>query len=60
MSHGLFEILQGNNSTNGLFIAAIGDSQKMWTHGNEPAFTLIPNFLLTGIAAMLVGLAVSA
>ena len=30
----------------------------MWPHGNEPAFTLIPNFLMTGIAAMLVGLAI--
>ncbi len=30
----------------------------MWPHGSEPAFTLIPNFLITGIAAMLVGLAI--
>jgi hypothetical protein len=30
----------------------------MWPHGDEPAFTLIPNFLLTGIAAMIVGLAI--
>jgi hypothetical protein len=30
----------------------------MWPHGNEPAFTLIPNFLVTGIAAMIVGLIV--
>ena len=30
----------------------------MWPHGNEPAFTLIPNFLMTGIAAMIVGLAI--
>lgn len=57
MSHGFFEILQGNVSTSGLFIYAIGEAQKMWPHGNEPALTLIPNFLLTGIAAMIVGLA---
>jgi len=58
MSHGFFEILQGNVPTGGLFISAIGEAQKMWPHGNEPAFTLIPNFLMTGIAAMIVGLAI--
>ena len=58
MSHGFFEILQGNIPTGGLFISAIGEAQKMWPHGNEPAFTLIPNFLMTGIAAMIVGLAI--
>lgn len=57
MSHGFFEILQGSVPTDGLFISAIGEAQKMWPHGDEPAFTLIPNFLLTGIAAMIVGLA---
>ena len=58
MSHGFFEILQGNTPTGGLFISAIGEAQKMWPHGNEYAFTLIPNFLMTGIAAMMVGLAI--
>lgn len=58
MSHGFFETLQGNTSTGNLFISAIGEAQKMWPHGNEPAFTLIPNFLMTGIAAMIVGLAI--
>jgi hypothetical protein len=57
MSHGFFETLQGNVPTGGTYIFAIGEAQKMWPHGNEPAFTLIPNFLLTGIAAMMVGLA---
>lgn len=58
MSHGFFETLQGNVPTRGLFIFAIGEAQKMWPHGNEPAFTIIPNFLLTGIAAMIVGLSI--
>jgi hypothetical protein len=58
MSHGIFETLQGNVPTNGLFISAIGEAQKMWPHGNEYAFTFIPNFLITGIAAMLAGLAI--
>lgn len=58
MSHGFFETLQGDVPTHGLFIFAIGEAQKMWPHGNEPAFTIIPNFLLTGIAAMIVGLTI--
>lgn len=58
ISHGLFETFQGNTPTGGLFISAIGEAYKMWPHGNEYAFTLIPNFLITGIAAMIVGLAI--
>lgn len=58
ISHGFFETLQGNSPTNGMFISAIGINQRMWLHGAEPAFTIIPNYLITGIAAMLVGLAV--
>ena len=58
MSHGFFEVLQGNTPTGGNYISAIGEAQRMWLHGNEPAFTLIPNYLISGIAAMLVGLAI--
>jgi hypothetical protein len=58
MNHGFFEILQGNTPTPNLFIFAIGEAQKMWVHGNEPALTLLPNFLLSGIVAMLIGLAI--
>jgi len=58
INHGFFETLQGNGPTPGSFIFAIGEAQKMWPHGNEPAFTIIPNFLLTGIAAMIVGLSI--
>jgi len=56
--HGFFETLQGNTATNGYVIYAIGEANRIWLHGNEPAFTIIPNFLLTGIAAILVGAAV--
>lgn len=55
MGHGFFEALQGNTVTNGYVINAIGEANRMWLHGTEPAFTILPNFLLTGIAAMLVG-----
>lgn len=58
MGHGFFEMLQGNTATNGYVIDAIGVAHRMWQYGNEPAFTIIPNFLITGIAAMLVGVAV--
>jgi hypothetical protein len=57
MSHGFFELLQGNTPTGGMFIAAIGEAHRMWPHGNEYALTLIPNFLATGILAMTTGLA---
>ena len=57
-NHGLFEILQGNNPTNDGFIEAIGESNRYWIHGTEAAFTLIPNFLITGICVVLSGLAV--
>ena len=59
MSHGFFETLQGSTATNGLFIAAIGEAHRMWLYGSEYAFTLIPNFLITGVAAMLVSLAIA-
>ena len=55
MSHGFFEALQGNTPTDGMFISAIGETHRMWVHGNEYAFTLIPNFLITGILAMVIG-----
>jgi hypothetical protein len=57
MNHGFFEILQGNKPTDGLFILAIGEAQRLWPLGGELAFTLIPNFLITGIVSMIVGAA---
>ena len=53
-NHGLFEILQGNTPTNGFFIEAIGEKHRYWVHGTEAAFTVIHNFLVTGIMAVLV------
>jgi len=58
LDHGFFEILQGNTPTDGLIIQAIGDAQQMWFYGTEEAFTIIPNFLVTGILAVLVSLAI--
>jgi len=56
--HGFFEALQGNTPIKGLIINAIGEANRMWVYGNEPAFTLIPNFFITGIASIIVSLAI--
>jgi hypothetical protein len=56
LDHGFFEGLQGSVATPGPIIQAIGPAQRMWVYGTEEAFTLIPNFLLTGILAIVVGL----
>lgn len=58
MNHGLFESLQGNAPTGGLFVHSIGPRNQMWAYGTEDAFTLIPNFLLTGITAIAVSLTI--
>lgn len=57
LDHGFFEALQGNTATPGFIVQAIGPAQRMWIYGTEEAFTLVPNFLVTGILAMAVGLA---
>lgn len=58
LNHGIFEILQGHTSTNGFYIEAIGEAQRFWTHGTEAAFTVIHNFLYTGILAVLTGVVI--
>jgi hypothetical protein len=58
IDHGIFEILQGNIRPNGLMIAAIGPAQRFWQYGEETALTIVPNFLLTGILAVVFGILV--
>ncbi len=58
LNHGIFEALQGNTPTNGFFIEAIGKSERFWVHGTEGAFTIIPNFLATGIIVIAVSLVI--
>ncbi len=53
LHHGFFEILQGWNPTDGLIISSIGPAQQRWIHGTDEAFTIIPNFLLSGILSVL-------
>lgn len=57
-NHGFFESLQGNTPTDGLIIQAIGEAQRFWALGTEEAFTVIPNFLISGILSMVLGLTV--
>ncbi|MEJ2208382.1 MAG: hypothetical protein P8129_05020 [Anaerolineae bacterium] len=55
MEHGVLEILQGNLATTGLMIDAIGPAHEIWPGAMEPALTIVPNFLITGILAVIVG-----
>jgi hypothetical protein len=57
MDHGFFEAPHGNTPTSGLFIQAIGPANRLWVYGTEDAFTLIPNFLITGILATTLSIA---
>lgn len=58
INHGLLETLQGNRPTSGFFVKALGPghSWTLWGNGSEPAFTLVHNFLLTGVLATIAGL----
>lgn len=59
IQHGIFEILQGNVVTNDFMIDAIGTEQMFWEYATETALTIIPNFLITGIFAVIFGLLVT-
>jgi hypothetical protein len=59
IDHGFFETLQGYTPTPGHIIQAIGVHQRMWIYGTEDAFTLIPNFLLSGITAIALSLLIA-
>ena len=57
IDHGLLETVQGSRPTPGLIVNALGSGYRwtVWKQGGEAAFTLIPNFLVTGIIAILLG-----
>lgn len=54
--HGIGEILQGNSAPKGIMIQAY---PAMQTTAGEPAMTIVPNFLLTGILAIIMGIIVT-
>lgn len=58
LEHGYFEILQGNIRPESLMIASMGAPcvpEEIW-HLCEPAMTILPSFLFTGISSMVLGL----
>jgi MFS family permease len=62
IEHGVFEILQGNARPEGLMISSIGPPcvpELSWNQC-EPAMTVLPNLLITGILAVLLGVMVTA
>jgi hypothetical protein len=59
MEHGFFEVLQGNVSPSSIMIEAIGPAQRFWAYGTERALTIVPNFLVTGILAIIFGILVT-
>ncbi|MEA4908877.1 MAG: hypothetical protein VB089_14735 [Anaerolineaceae bacterium] len=60
LEHGYFEILQGNVRPQGLLIVSIGPPcvpQESW-NGCEPALTILPSFLISGILTVVIALAI--
>lgn len=58
IEHGVGEILQGSVRPEGPVIESWPDSKAFAILGGEPALTVIPNLLVTGIAAVIVAVAV--
>jgi hypothetical protein len=64
LEHGYFKILQGNIAPEIHMISwrpmiyAIGAANRFWAYGFEYAYTIIPNYLITGILAMIFSLLV--
>jgi len=57
IQHGIFESLQGSRAPEGLMFNAIGppcQPEMVW-HACFPAMTLIPNLLVTGVTAIVIG-----
>ena len=59
MEHGYFETLRGNLAPRGRKILAVGPPGLPFPFGHEPAMTLILNFLVTGILALIFGLLIT-
>ena len=60
LEHGYFEVLQGSTKPVSLVFPSWGppcDPEQIW-HACEPAMSILPNFLITGILAMLLSVAV--
>ncbi len=56
ITHGIGEALQGNVAPAGIFIMSWTQGPIATNMGGEPAMTLVPNLLATGLLAIVVGL----
>lgn len=56
IEHGTGEILQGNAAPAGLMIESWPDSEFFRSLSGEPAMTVIPNFLITGVLAVFISI----
>lgn len=59
IEHGILEVLQGNIRPDSVMIDAIGPEQKLWELSTETALTIIPNFLISGILSITLGVLVT-
>lgn len=53
IEHGIGEVFEGNRPTEGVFILSWPDSAFFEIMAGEPAMTIIPNYLVTGLLAIL-------
>jgi hypothetical protein len=61
VEHGIFEVIQGNVPPDGIVIASMGPPcvpEDVW-NACEPAMTLIPSFLISGILSIIIGVLVA-
>ena len=52
IEHGIGEVLEGNQPPEGVFILSWPDSAFFEIMSGEPALTIIPNYLVTGVLAI--------
>jgi hypothetical protein len=52
IEHGIGEVLEGYRPTDGVFILSWPDSKFFEIMSGEPAMTIIPNYLVTGLLAI--------
>jgi hypothetical protein len=52
IEHGIGEVLEGYRPTDGIFILSWPDSVFFEVMAGEPAMTIIPNYLITGLLAI--------
>ncbi len=58
IEHGIGEILQGNIVPSGIVIKSWGESKLFSILAGEPAMTIIPNLLITGVLVIIISLSI--